>query len=829
MKQILLVCMTLVLSGTVTAGVYKGRVFVDKNGNGRFDTGEKLLKGIKVSDGLHVTETGKDGSFTLPGHEKQRFVFITTPSGYKTNNRHYIRIGSESRNYDFALQPYAPHIGRNGAHSYIHISDTEIFNTSDNERWVENLRAFAHKQQPAFIMHTGDICYEKGMQEHIRLMDTENMDVPVFYAIGNHDLVKGRYGEEFFENIYGPVYYSFEAGNTHYIVTPMLGGDYRPGYTSADVCRWLKNDLAHVKPGMAVTVFNHDLLTYGDRFIYKGDKGDSVDLNSHNLKAWLYGHWHINHVRKQGSVYTVCTSSLDKEGIDHGTNGYRVIRVDSRGNISSELRYTYLDKHVHIASPAPLSSTGTLTVNAYSSSAYITRITCSCRDEAGNMLVKNKPLAAATDWTWTADLPLKPSDTGKRLVVCVDAKFDNGETVSTEQAFTYVPSVHPLSYGDDWTNLLGNPAHAACQSDTPAYPLCLAWTTNLGSNIYMTSPLIRENQVFIATMDENHTGRAAIFSLDGQTGRIRWKYSVGTSIKNTIAISGNTLLAQDVEGHLYALDVHNGTLRWQTKLPVNGLPAIIDGLVCKGDTVFAGTGRALTAFDTRNGTILWRNKEWPQREGTTSTLSVGNDVLVGSVQWGALYGNDVRNGRKLWSRSDHGLRNRGASAAIHNGLLYLVSQQSFFILDARTGRTIIRKPLPYNVDATSTPLLTDKEIIFGTADQGLVALDNETLEERWRMQTRPSLLYTVPYSRPDAATIETSPVWAGNTVVSGASDGGLYAVNRTDGRLIWSHFTGAPILNTPAVSGKIIITADFGGNVYAFTSPEPLQAGNGTQ
>lgn len=71
-------------------------------------------------------------------------------------------------------------------------------------------------------------------------MNTENMDCPVFYCIGNHDLVKGKYGEELFESIYGPVYYSFDAGNVHYIVTPMPGGDHAPGYTADDVCRWLK-------------------------------------------------------------------------------------------------------------------------------------------------------------------------------------------------------------------------------------------------------------------------------------------------------------------------------------------------------------------------------------------------------------------------------------------------------------------------------------------------------------------------------------------------------------------------------------------------------------
>ena len=93
------------------------------------------------------------------------------------------------------------------------------------------------------------------------------MGVPVFYCIGNHDLVKGKSGEELYEDIYGPVYYSFDVGNVHYIVTLMLGGDYRPGYTKENVYWWLKNDLAQIPSGKPIIVFNHDLLTTDDKFV----------------------------------------------------------------------------------------------------------------------------------------------------------------------------------------------------------------------------------------------------------------------------------------------------------------------------------------------------------------------------------------------------------------------------------------------------------------------------------------------------------------------------------------------------------------------------------
>lgn len=246
------------------------------------------------------------------------------------------------------------------------------------------------------------------------------------------------------------------------------------------------------------------------------------------------------------------------------------------------------------------------------------------------------------------------------------------------------------------------------------------------------------------------------------------------------------------------------------------MPALIDGLVANDGIVYAGTGKGLGAYEARTGKQLWKNEDWGQGEGTTTTLTQGNGLLIGSAQWRALYGNDAKTGKKLWEASDNGLRNRGSSVAMHGSLLYLISNQSFFILEAATGKVIVRKPLPYNVDVTSTPLLTDKEIIFGSAEKGLIALDNETLEEEWVCPVGAGLVYTSPYIRKGAATIETSPVLAGKTVYVTASDGAVYGINKDDGKIIWKYATGAPIFGSVAVSGNALIAADFGGNVYTF-------------
>lgn len=826
MRKTILVYCLLGITGLSAYAAHTGHVFIDNNKNGTFDKGERPLKGIAVSDGLNVVQTASDGSFTLPGHAKERFVFITTPSGYRTDNKHYRNIKGQSNSFEFGLQPYSGGIKKDGKHKFVHIADTEIFNTENHDDWVDNVRDYSANEESAFIIHTGDICYENGLENHIRLMNTANMNCPMFYCIGNHDLVKGEYGEQLFESLYGPVFYSFEVGNVHYIVTPMLGGDHAPSYKKEDVYRWMKNDLAQVSADKAVMVFNHDLLTYNDEFIYGINDKEFINLNEHNLKAWIYGHWHINYMKKQGDVYSISTATLDKGGIDHSTSAFRVMHVDSKGDFTSELRYSYIDKAVCIASPAegqvPVLDSGSvpLSVNAYSSVSPVKEVAYTCLID-GMAAGGEKKMRQQTDWNWYAELPFTVKDEGHRVVVRVMARYNNGEVAVTESSFVYQPEGKAkVKTGDDWDNLLGNPQHTGNVSAALNTPLQMAWVSNIGANIYMSSPLVYQGKVYVASVDEDLRGEAAIFALDGRTGKQLWRYPVRNSIKNTIAAADGCIFAQDAQGYLYAINTADGTLRWEKQLSINGLPALIEGLVASEGLVYAGTGKGLCASDTQTGKAVWTNSDWGQGEGTTSTLALNNNVLVGGVQWTGLFGNDATTGKMLWKASENGLSNRGASAALHGDLLYITSTSSVFIMNARTGKVIVRRELPYSVDVTSTPLLTDKEIIFGSVNSGLVAIDKETLEKKWNFMTGDALVYTSPYSRQSSATIETSPVLSGSTVYVGASDGTIYGVDKEKGKAVWKHSTGAPIFGSVAVSGNTLFAVDFSGNVYAFVSAE---------
>lgn len=107
----------------------------------------------------------------------------------------------------------------------------------------------------------------------------------------------------------------------------------------------------------------------------------------------------------------------------------------------------------------------------------------------------------------------------------------------------------------------------------------------------MTSPIVYNGMVYIASVDDDNRGRAAICALEAKTGKIVWKYHVEGSIKNTIAIDKDKVFAQDIYGIIYAIDCNNGSLCWKKDIGMSVLPSLTEGLATKDGILYAGTGK----------------------------------------------------------------------------------------------------------------------------------------------------------------------------------------------------------------------------------------------
>lgn len=297
------------------------------------------VSGVSVTDGRNVVKTDDNGKFEIKVWRKSHFISITIPSGYETDS-YYIPFDKAKENYDFSLNK--SNVTAQADHSFIQISDTEIGENGTGE-WLDAVKALVKENKPAFLIHTGDICYEAGLKKHIEEMNTDTMGCTVKYVIGNHDYVDGKYGEELYESLYGPVWYSFDVGNVHYVVTSFqTGSDYKSFYNKNDRWKWLKNDLANVDSNKKVVMFNHTKSPSDDYVLSFGR--DELDLKKHNLIAWVFGHYHYNYVYENEGVLNISAPRPDCGGIDSSPAGTRIINISADGNISTEMKYYDLGK-----------------------------------------------------------------------------------------------------------------------------------------------------------------------------------------------------------------------------------------------------------------------------------------------------------------------------------------------------------------------------------------------------------------------------------------------------------------------------------------------------
>jgi len=137
---------------------------------------------------------------------------------------------------------------------------------------------------------------------------------------------------------------------------------------------------------------------------------------------------------------------------------------------------------------------------------------------------------------------------------------------------------------------------------------------------------------------------------------------------------------------------------------------------------------------------------------------------------------------------------------------------NLYALDRKTGAVVWRFAAGSAVDAS--PSVANELVICATIDGRIFAVHENTGGLRWSMQTGPAL----PRNAPRAAgwdLFASSPVIIGKTVVIGAQDGAVYALDLESGKQRWKVQTEGKVRSTPAVSGQTVVVGSFDGKVYA--------------
>jgi len=230
---------------TIASGV----VYLDSNGDGVRQSGERGIPGVAVSDGVRVVLTDGEGRWELPVTGDDHF-FVIKPRGYRTPvNGHgipqfsYIHkpdgspdddfiwpgvepTGDLPDSIDFPLTPSA----EPDSFKIIVMGDPQPY----SEREVDYYRAdiidpILGRHDLAFGVSLGDL-----VGDRLDLFEPLNQaqslfGVPWYNVYGNHDMnfMSGqstetasdpdRWSDETFERVYGPATYAFQFGRVHFI------------------------------------------------------------------------------------------------------------------------------------------------------------------------------------------------------------------------------------------------------------------------------------------------------------------------------------------------------------------------------------------------------------------------------------------------------------------------------------------------------------------------------------------------------------------------------------------------------------------------------------
>lgn len=359
--------------------IAKGTVFSDDNRNGRLDSGEAGIAGVRVSNGQNIVTTDRDGQYRIPV-DQDDIIFVIKPRGWQSPmNRlnlpqfYYIHkpAGSPPGLRFPGVNPTGPlpaainfpmhRVTEPDSFYALFFGDTQSRNVQEVDYLtrdiIEPLIGSQEAKGAKFGVTLGDIVFDDlsvfgPHNEAIALLG-----LPWHNVLGNHDInfdvETDELSDETFESIYGPNYYSFEYGPVHFVALDNVhytrNAEGRGGYVGRfgqAQLDWLKRDLAMIPDDQLVVLLMHiPFDSTEDReemFKLIGDRPYALSVSAHthfqehrfleseNLKK---PHHHVVNVTTCGSWWS---GRPDERGVPHTTmrdgapNGYSIFSFDGR-------------------------------------------------------------------------------------------------------------------------------------------------------------------------------------------------------------------------------------------------------------------------------------------------------------------------------------------------------------------------------------------------------------------------------------------------------------------------------------------------------------------
>jgi outer membrane protein assembly factor BamB len=314
-----------------------------------------------------------------------------------------------------------------------------------------------------------------------------------------------------------------------------------------------------------------------------------------------------------------------------------------------------------------------------------------------------------------------------------------------------------------------------------------------------------------------------------------WTYKTGGPVQSPPIVANGVVYIGSNDGNVYALKASTGTLLWS--FPTGEVMAVSPALAVSNGEVYVGSNSGggpspFYALQASTGAVLW---SYGTVVGVSSPPTIVNGmVYIGGFDW--YYALNASDGNEVW-RGETGYTtassmafaegalyySRGAgnaqysSPAVANGVVYAGAIFSLNASDGVKGCYVsvngmaavnaITCAVLWNYTAAgsvtySSPAIVNGAVYFGSDGGNVYALNASNGALLW--------------SYANSGAVQSSPAVANGVVYIGSDDNNLYALNATTGAPLWSYTTGGPVESSPAVANGVVYVGSDDGNVYAF-------------
>ena len=347
------------------------------------------------------------------------------------------------------------------------------------------------------------------------------------------------------------------------------------------------------------------------------------------------------------------------------------------------------------------------------------------------------------------------------------------------------------------------------------------WDCKLEGKGGNAEPVACDGDILVATLDDDYPKHCGIYRVDGETGHIKWSFETTNGVKNNFATDEQNAYVLDCAGYLYAINLLSGELQRGKQLEEVRPNYTCSNVLLVGDTLFLSNNIDLFALDKDTFEEKWR---YTMGRNVATTARIIYDekrnAIIAGVQWYCLCSVNADTGELNWESRERSIWFRNSTPVICGDCLYTGGWGIASVLDANTGSILKEQPVGSSVNVCGPPTIGGDWIYYPTASKGVVALDKNTMEVKNTYATDTTLLYTAPYVRDDAQTVESSPILLGDWLVFSASDGVLYVYDKNTAELVRKIQVDAPLLVKPVVLGDAFYIVDFEGNLSKYDITE---------